>query len=72
MPRLITLDSKSKSAHGGNQVSRYKSDDGTFWMGLFAAGMAIVGFCAGYTLRDNGYVFNATNQAPISKEVKPK
>jgi hypothetical protein len=53
-------------------VSRYKSDDGTFWMGLFAAGMAIVGFCAGYTLRDNGYVFNATNQAPISKEVKPK
>jgi hypothetical protein len=50
-------------------MSRYKSDDGTFWMGLFAAGMAIVGFCAGYTIRDNGYIFGAT-KTPTPKAVK--
>jgi hypothetical protein len=52
-------------------MSRYKSDDGTFWMGLLAAGMAIVGFCAGYTARDNGYVLGAT-QTQTQQEVKPK
>jgi hypothetical protein len=52
-------------------MGRYKSDDGTFWMGLFAAGMAIVGFCAGYTLRDNGYALNAT-QVPTPKEAQRK
>jgi hypothetical protein len=50
-------------------MSRYKSDDGTFWMGLFAAGMAIVGFCAGYSLRDNDYALNAT-QSPAPKETQ--
>jgi hypothetical protein len=45
-------------------MSRYKSDDGTFWMGLFAAGMAICGFCAGYTIRDSGYVLGATQAQP--------
>ncbi|MFM2431749.1 MAG: hypothetical protein RLZZ511_2962 [Cyanobacteriota bacterium] len=52
-------------------MSRYKSDDGTFWMGLLAAGMAIVGFCAGYTIRDNGYVLNA-DKTPAPKEVQAK
>jgi hypothetical protein len=52
-------------------MSRYKSDDGTFWMGLFASGMAIVGFCAGYTIRDNGYIFNAPQTQP-PKEVQRK
>jgi hypothetical protein len=52
-------------------MGRYKSDDGTFWMGLFAAGMAIVGFCAGYTLRDNGYALNAT-QVLAPKEAPRK
>jgi hypothetical protein len=52
-------------------MSRYKSDDGTFWMGLFAAGMAIVGFCAGYTLRGNGYALNAI-QVPAPKEAPRK
>jgi hypothetical protein len=50
-------------------MSRYKSDDGTFWMGSFAAAMAIVGFCAGYTLRDSGYVLGAA-QTPTPKEVR--
>jgi hypothetical protein len=52
-------------------MSRYKSDDGTFWMGLGAAGLAIVGFCAGYTIRDSGYVLGAT-QLPAPKEVQRK
>jgi hypothetical protein len=43
-------------------MSRYGrgGDDGTFWMGLGAAGLAIIAFCAGYTLRDSGYVLGAT------------
>ena len=49
-------------------MSRYKSDDGTFWMGLFAAGMAIVGFCAGYSLRDNGYALNAHRRRHSANE----
>jgi hypothetical protein len=53
-------------------MSRYKSDDGTFWMGLFAAGMAIVGFCAGYTIRDNGYVIGATQtNTPVPTQYPP-
>lgn len=52
-------------------MSRYKSDDGTFWMGLGAAGLAICAFCAGYTVRDSGYVLGAT-QTPTPKEVKFK
>jgi hypothetical protein len=54
-----------------HNMSRYKSDDGTFWMGIFAAGMAICGFCAGYTIRDSGYVLGATQTQP-QKEVKAK
>jgi hypothetical protein len=50
-------------------MSRYKSDDGTFWMGLGAAGLAIVAFCAGYTVRDSGYVLEAT-QTTTPKEVQ--
>jgi hypothetical protein len=50
-------------------MGRYKSDDGTFWMGILAAAMAIVSFCAGYAIRDNGYVLNAT-QSPAPKEVR--
>jgi hypothetical protein len=52
-------------------MSRYKSDGGTFWMGLFAAGMAIVGFCAGYTIRNSGYVLGAT-QTPAPQEGQRK
>jgi hypothetical protein len=52
-------------------MSRYKSDDGTFWMGLFAAGMAICGFCAGYSLRNSGYILGATQTQP-QQEIKPK
>jgi hypothetical protein len=46
-------------------------DDGTFWMGLGAAGLAIVGFCTGYSIRDNGYVLGAT-QTLTPKEVRAK
>jgi hypothetical protein len=52
-------------------MSRYKSDDGTFWMGLFAAGMTLCGFCAGYSLRNSGYILGAT-QTPTQQEVKAK
>jgi hypothetical protein len=52
-------------------MSRYKSDDGTFWMGLGAAGLAIIAFCAGYTVRDSGYVLNAT-KTPALKELQTK
>jgi hypothetical protein len=54
-------------------MSRYNrgGDDGTFWMGLGAAGLAIVAFCAGYTLRDQGIVFGAT-QTQIQQEIKAK
>jgi hypothetical protein len=54
-------------------MSRYRNggDDGTFWMGLGAAGLAIVAFCAGYTVRDNGYVLGAT-QTNTPTEVKAK
>jgi hypothetical protein len=44
-------------------------DDGTFWMGLGAAGLAIVAFCTGYTIRDSGYVLGAT-KTPTPTEVK--
>jgi hypothetical protein len=46
-------------------------DDGTFWMGLFAAGMALAGFTAGYKIRDNGIVFGAT-QTPTPQKVQAK
>lgn len=54
-------------------MSRYgrNGDDGTFWMGLGAAGLAIIAFCAGYTIRDSGYVLGAT-QTNTPKEVKTK
>jgi hypothetical protein len=54
-------------------MSRYGrgGDDGTFWMGLGAAGLAIVAFCAGYTIRDSGYVLGATQTQP-PKEVQAK
>lgn len=51
-------------------MSRYgRGDDGTFFMGLFAAAMAIGGFCAGYTLRDSGYVLRAT-KTPTQQEIQ--
>jgi hypothetical protein len=53
----------SRYGHGG--------DDGTFFMGLGAAGLAIVAFCAGYAVRDSGYVLGAT-QTPTPKEVQAK
>ncbi len=69
-------------------MSRYgrNGDDGTFWMGLGAAGLAICAFCAGYTIRDSGYVLGATqtntpkeiqypplnSKTPTPKEVKTK
>ncbi len=46
-------------------------DDGTFWMGMGAAGLAICAFCAGYTIRDNGYVLGAT-QTQSQPEVQRK
>jgi hypothetical protein len=53
----------SRYGHGG--------DDGTFFMGLGAAGLAIVAFCAGYTIRDHGIVFGATQTQP-QQEIKTK
>ncbi len=47
----------------------YGKDDGTFWMGLGAAGLAILAFCAGYSVRDSGYVLGAT-KTPTVKEVQ--
>jgi hypothetical protein len=52
-------------------MNRYRKDDGTFGMGMIAAGMALIGFCAGYAIRDNGYVLNI-NQSPTPKEVKAR
>jgi hypothetical protein len=53
-------------------MSRYKSDDGTFFMGLGAAGLAIVAFCAGYTIRDHGIVFGATQtNTPVPIQYPP-
>jgi hypothetical protein len=52
-------------------MSRYSRDDGTFAMGLFCAGLAIASFCAGYSVRDSGYVFNAS-KTPTTREVKAK
>jgi hypothetical protein len=46
-------------------------DDGTFWMGMGAAGLAIIAFCAGYTVRDSGYVLGVT-QTPTPKEAPPQ
>jgi hypothetical protein len=52
-------------------MSRYGrgSDDGTFGMGLLAAVMAIGGIFIGYSIRDSGYVFNAT-QTPNTTEIQ--
>jgi hypothetical protein len=52
-------------------MSRYgrSGDDGTFFMGLGAAALAIVAFCTGYTIRDSGYVLGAT-KTPTPTEVK--
>jgi hypothetical protein len=54
-------------------MPRYRQgkDDGTFWMGVGATAMAIIGFCAGYTIRDSGYVLGAT-QTQIQQEIKAK
>jgi hypothetical protein len=62
---------KSEQLEKKTHMSRYKSDDGTFWMGLGAAGLAIIAFCAGYTVRDSGYVLNAT-KTPALKELQTK
>jgi hypothetical protein len=52
-------------------MARYgrSGDDGTFWMGLGAAGLAIAAFCAGYQVRDSGYKLNAT-KTPTPQEIQ--
>jgi hypothetical protein len=52
-------------------MARYgrSGDDGTFWMGLGAAGLAIVAFMAGYTIRDQGIKLNAT-QTTTQQEIQ--
>jgi hypothetical protein len=52
-------------------MSRYGrgSDDGTFFMGLLAAGMALGGFAMGYTIRDAGYKLNTT-KTPSPQEIQ--
>lgn len=54
-------------------MPRYRQggDDGTFWMGIGAAGLAIAAFCAGYTVRDLGYVLGAT-KTQTQQEIKAK
>jgi hypothetical protein len=55
-------------------MSRYGrgGDDGTFWMGLGAAGLAIIAFCAGYTVRDSGYVIGAAKtNTPLPIQYPP-
>jgi hypothetical protein len=43
-------------------MSRYKSDDGTFFMGLGAAMLAIVAFFMGYQVHAAGYRFGDITQ----------
>jgi hypothetical protein len=55
-------------------MSRYRrgGDDGTFWMGLGAAGLAIAAFCAGCTIRDNGIVLSASQvNTPLPVQYPP-
>ncbi len=69
----LATHTKQQSQTEETEMSRYRrgGDDGTFWMGLGAAGLAICAFCAGYTVRDSGYVLGAT-QTNTPKEVKTK
>jgi hypothetical protein len=45
------------------------TQDGLFPWQYRTVELPIVGFCAGYTIRDNGYIFNAPQTQP-PKEVK--
>jgi hypothetical protein len=49
-------------------MSRYGKDDGTFYMGMFAAILAVIAFSVGYALRDQGVTLKI--QTPTPTEVQ--